>query len=305
MGINFDFLKQVEGLGVFETVGGRILDIGSSNLYAAKSAEVRAFIERYNPTPRSDIVDFSNRMEHGSSYDPVRGGTNEAFVGELLEAAGFGYDAIDIADGYKTTIVDMNRENLPTSMKGKYDIVFNCGTTEHILNQLNSFRIIHEATKIGGFICHQLPAIGYLDHGYFCYTGRFFFDLAGYNEYEIIDCWFDGSMTPESVYSSMRSYKNYFPSLNRTLDKIGSNDRENRIASFKIPTIGLNVFYRKTKDRPFMGTVEMSTSVGSIPGAVFDSYSPQTDTAVAVTHLAPIEKAKRSTWQRLRSKLRF
>jgi hypothetical protein len=28
----------------------------------------------------------------------------------------------------------------------------NCGTTEHVLNQLNAFRLIHDATAVGGLM---------------------------------------------------------------------------------------------------------------------------------------------------------
>ena len=34
---------------------------------------------------------------------------------------------------------------------------------------------------------HEVPAQGFIDHGYICYTPRFFFDLAGHNEYEVVD----------------------------------------------------------------------------------------------------------------------
>lgn len=36
---------------------------------------------------------------------------NESFVGELFEQSGFVYNAIDIADGYRTSIVDLSHQS--------------------------------------------------------------------------------------------------------------------------------------------------------------------------------------------------
>lgn len=266
MGINMPSIRIMEGYGLFGA-GRSILDLGSSNLYEAPALEIIEFVKRHNPAPRKDLLVWANRLSAGSY-----GGMNDAFVGEMLEAAGMTYDAIDIADGYKTTIVDLNSMRLPEAMVGKYDTVLNCGTSEHILNQLNTFGAIHAATKHGGFILHSVPSIGYVDHGYFCYTSRFFLDLAGFNQYDVIDMWFDGAAGKEKMYSSARQYQSYFPNLTSRLDKIGKSDRETMLDAMDIPTISITLIYRKAHDVPFMGMVETSTSVGDIPGSVTGAY---------------------------------
>lgn len=200
------------------------------------------------------------------------GGANESFLGEVLERAGFRYQAIDIAKGYGTRIVDLNHAALPQDMVGAFDAVINFGTTEHILNQMNCFAVIHDAAKPGGMIWHQLPAIGYIDHGYFTYTGRFFFDLAGYNRYELVDMWFEGPAGAEDVFAAVRSYRAVFPALEQRLQRIETAPREKAQAATPIPTISINVVYRKVHDAPFTGPAEMSTSVGEIPSSVVGTY---------------------------------
>jgi len=272
MGVNWSYVLKMEELGLLAEPGGSLLDIGSSNLYSADSEGVAAFVRRHVANPSADLDAFAERIARGSGYDLVRGGLNEAFVGEVLERAGFRYQAIDIADGYGTRILDLNNARLPADMVGAFDAVINFGTTEHILNQMNSFLAIHQAAKVGGMIWHQLPAIGYVDHGYFTYTGRFFFDLAGYNGYEVVDAWFDGPGGPEDLFAAFRSYQSVFPKLGDRLGRIGQDPRETALAAIPVPTISINVVYRKWRDTPFMGTVETSTSVGLIPSAVSDSY---------------------------------
>ena len=102
------------------------------------------------------------------------------------------YTAFDIAAGYRTEIVDLNYSAAPPHLIDAFDVVLNFGTTEHLLNQYNAFKVMHDCTRVGGFIVHSLPGVGYSNHGYFTYTPRCFFDLAGHNEYEIVRFWFEG-----------------------------------------------------------------------------------------------------------------
>ncbi|MGL4975412.1 MAG: hypothetical protein ACRC56_08955, partial [Bosea sp. (in: a-proteobacteria)] len=127
--------------------------------------------------------------------------------------------------------------------------------------------------KEGGFIFHQLPYIGFVDHCYFTYNGRFFFDMAGYNNYEIVDFWFDGPGGPENMFESVKSYQGVFPALGKLLAKIGTENRETLLEGLKIPTISINVLYRKTRNAAFIGAIEMSTSVGTVPDRVKADYS--------------------------------
>jgi hypothetical protein len=271
MGISMAAVHVMEKYGILGA-GRNVLDLGSSNLYTASKQEIVDFVKRHNPTPRADLDSWAETLAAGSQRDASNNALNLAFAGDLFEAAGMGYDAIDIAVGYKTTVVDLNSSGLPPRMVGAYDAVINFGTSEHILNQMNVFAQIHAATKVGGMIMHSLPSVGYVDHGYFTYTSRFFFDLAGYNQYEVVDMWYDGPATTENVFASARQYQSYFPVLTDRLALIGKSERETKQDETKVPVIALQIVYCKHLDVPFMGTVETSTSVGAVPTEVTDSY---------------------------------
>ena len=262
MGISFGLLERLRSDGLFRK-GCRILDIGSSNLYNAPAAAVQTFMAEFNSgAPAARTLALAEKLAKGSAYDAQTGGANNAFAGELLEACGFSYLAFDIADGYRTQIFDLNRERLGDAHRSAFDVVLNIGTTEHVLNQHNSFEIIHDATKVGGHIVHQLPAAGFTDHAYFVYTGRLFFDLAGYNEYEIVDAWYDGPADEDDLLTSVRAYKSYFPKIAELAG----------LPAINIPNVALTVVYRKTKNKPFKACLEMSTSVGNIPANVHKAY---------------------------------
>jgi hypothetical protein len=282
MGIEFSYIKKLDELGLFREGGVSILDIGSSNLYGAKVEDIKSFVQKYAPLkgfltkfvppPLESIDRFASRLSDGSAYNSVTGGRNEAFAGELFEKAGMSYVSLDIADGYRTRILDLNRDALPSMLRASFDLVLNFGTTEHILNQLNCFKVIHEAVKVGGCIFHSLPAIGYVDHGYITYTGRCFFDIAGYNEYEIIACWFDGPGKANCIFDSLGSYSTYFPALKTALEHYAGTEQGRTLRELKIPDVGINVVYRKVKEKPFWCALESSTSVGTIPNAIVGAY---------------------------------
>ena len=262
MGISLAILEELRSRGLLSK-GARILDIGSSNLYHATSDQLQNFIARYSPDLTiAETAVLADRLAAGSAYDAATGGANKSFVGELLDLCGVNYLSFDIAAGYKTEIFDLNRQTLPDSHRESFDIVINCGTTEHVFNQFNSFTVIHDAAKVGGHIMHQLPVAGFTDHCYFIYTGRFFFDLAGYNDYDIVDLWYDGPADNDDLLTSVRSYKSYFPKLVPLAEK----------AKIDIPNCALTIIYRKTKSAPFNPCLEMSTSVGNIPQSVQGAY---------------------------------
>lgn len=271
MGISFSALAQMERLNLLKS-GCSVLDIGSSNLYSAEASQIAMFLDKYSPSVADRSV-FCQRLAAGSGYDSVKGGMNESFFGELIEKAGMEYFSFDIASGYKTLILDLNRASLPANLNKKFDLVLNFGTTEHILNQFNCFEVMHDATKIGGYIYHSLPTIGYVDHGYITYTGRCFFDIAGYNGYEIVDFWFEGPAGDNNLYDSLRSYRAYFPALDRALAEIGKAPQASFLDKLGIPDVSINVVYRKVKDKPFWGALEASTSVGNIPDQVTNQYA--------------------------------
>lgn len=290
MGIAFEYVRKMDELGLLRQ-GMSILDVGSSNLYSASQSEIADFVRKYASSVGSEIEEFSERLARGSAYDPVKGGLNESFIGELFEKAGMNYVSIDIAHGYKTTILDLNRAELPSELRGAFDLVLNFGTTEHVLNQWNSFKIIHEAAKVGGHIYHSLPAIGYVNHGYITYTGRCFFDLAANNGYEIIACWFNGPDGRNRVTESLEAYGAYFPALKASLEELAVTEQGRVLRELAIPDIGINVVLRKTQNKPFFGALDSSTSVGAIPHEVTAGYGIGVAAATAMRFRGRIASA--------------
>ena len=73
---------------------------------------------------------------------------------------GLSYASIDIDGSPGSIPLDLNYDEVPTEFIGKYDVVTNFGTTEHVANQLQSFKIVHDLATSGALMLHVLPTSG-------------------------------------------------------------------------------------------------------------------------------------------------
>jgi SAM-dependent methyltransferase len=90
--------------------------------------------------------------------------------------------------------------NLPLPYDDQYDVVTNLGTAEHVFNQYQLFRSMHERTKPSGLMVHSLPNQGCYDHGFFNFHPTLVFDLAQANAYQIVSfVYFDASKRPVTL----------------------------------------------------------------------------------------------------------
>lgn len=161
--------------------GARILDLGAQNLFCRGSEHlVSAFINKFSPGLAVDAA-------------KLQALANGAYAGELFTLVGFKYRCLDVFEAPNGIVFDLNFDVVPGDMREAFDLVMNHGTTEHLLNQYNAFKCVHEFTAPGGVMIHSLPFQGYVDHGFFSYSGKFFNRLAEFNGYEMVDLGFSES----------------------------------------------------------------------------------------------------------------
>jgi hypothetical protein len=160
------------GLGA----GDSFLDIGAAELICGNDPQV---INQF-------VVHFG-----GVPYPPdeLRRIADGGIAGDIFIRAGLKYISIDYLKFPHCMLLDLNRDSLPAEHVGRYKFVSNTGTSEHVLNQYNTFKIIHEATADNGIMYHGLPMSGMFEHGLFNYNAKFFWALAKANDYDVIRCW--------------------------------------------------------------------------------------------------------------------
>ncbi len=183
----------------------------------------------------------------------------------MLTTCGFDYRSVDLIKGFNTVLLDLNIHSSPEELCGRFDLVTNFGTTEHLINQLLAMKTVHDLAKPGGIIYHDLPMSGYLKHGYFLYTPLFFNDLAAANDYRIVRQYYSREAKPVAAPEFMR--ENGFPDPDFT-------------------DFGIEFILQKTSDAAFRMPLDPTTSL-SIDQTVWNSsrsgdltYSPRQATAL-------------------------
>ncbi len=77
---------------------------------------------------------------------------------------------------------------LPDYLVNRFHIVTNYGTLEHVNNQYQGFKNVHDLCKVEGVMIHSFPPIGHWEgHGRYYYNEEFVEHLAGLCDYEIIN----------------------------------------------------------------------------------------------------------------------
>jgi len=154
----------------------RVVELGDQELNSGISgAPLFKFIKRLNPA-------FSE--SELSSRFPVRS-DSRLYATEIWKRAGMEYLSYDITEAPDSTVFDLNFGSVPQKDLGSAKIVTNFGTSEHIANQLNVFRVAHDLMMVGGVSIHNVPFTGWLNHGLLNYHPKFFFSLIVNNRYRL------------------------------------------------------------------------------------------------------------------------
>ena len=176
-------LVRMRKAGLFDLGTARVLDLGEQNLYG----DVRP----------ADLPAIARALKLGDD----RVAETEAEVARLTAAAAptIAFDLAKLVyrlvfDCTTCRAIDLNGTqaawrhdlNQPLPISETFDVVTNFGTSEHVFDQAQLFRSVHELTRPGGFMLHALPHQGGPDHGFYNYHPTFFHDLAAANGYRVV-----------------------------------------------------------------------------------------------------------------------
>ena len=162
-----------------------IVEIGAQQLSNPFVRDRRGLTVLYTVFGKTQ-VDLGIPIEAGQSEGCEHMSSDMPYSRVFWKSLGFSHAAIEYNGYGDSPPFDLNRDEISGSMCGRADLVVNCGTTEHVMNQDNAFRAIHNLTKTNGVMFHELPCSGMLTHGLFGYTPRFFWHLCRENQYEVL-----------------------------------------------------------------------------------------------------------------------
>src|SRR5580692_1045776 len=169
-----ELYRQLKLQGALEGIT-EVMELGSQDFWCPQDNLVGALLKAFGRRPDPGVLGTSN-----ASQKPAR---------LLYEALGLKYHCVDVDGRVGSLVMDLNFDSIPDEHKGRYGLITNHGTSEHILNQYNVFKTMHDFARAGGVFVHAVPFTVHLDHGFFNYQPNFFEALARYNSYKTLGIW--------------------------------------------------------------------------------------------------------------------
>jgi len=140
---------------------------------------------------KKDKINWSkvNMCELGNQKLNVRGNKKlEAFrTGkEYFTSIGCNHTSFDLNGIDGSVILDLSKP-IQTRWKNKFNMISNCGTTEHVDNQCVVFENIHNLCQLGGLMIHSIPiSRQWRGHCPYHYESGFPYELAKLMNYTVI-----------------------------------------------------------------------------------------------------------------------
>jgi SAM-dependent methyltransferase len=163
-----------------EQVSGGILQLGRQDAYFDFDA-LRTHADR-----------FGVELKDAPVRTVVNPWTKQTVIDDqtLFSALGFEKaDSLDfVADESPSIVHDLN-DDVPTSFHGRWDVVYDGGTLEHVFDVATALRNIHVMTKPGGLVIHESPTNNFVDHGFWQINPTVLLDFYSANGYEILEAW--------------------------------------------------------------------------------------------------------------------
>jgi SAM-dependent methyltransferase len=152
---------------------GKIATLGRQTI-GATSVEIKAQFDRFGILPQQ-------AMAVTDPDDNI-----------LFRMMGFtSVESLDYSDFENAThIVDLNRDGLPRELVGKFDVVLESGTIEHVFHVPNALKNALSLVKEGGRIIFLSPSSNYVDHGFYMFSPTLFMDYLLTNGLSIETCYF-------------------------------------------------------------------------------------------------------------------
>ena len=157
MGIHLNLAVLLREIASRHRLGGRVATLGEQWLSFDP--------EQIAPLPGAAV----SRAQAMAQQSPAA-----RFFARLGFAA---MESVDM-DGSEdaTHLFDLNLADTPTALVGKFDLVFNGGTLEHVFHLPNALANVSRMLCTGGVVLHILPCNNWVDHGFYQFSPCLMFE---------------------------------------------------------------------------------------------------------------------------------
>jgi len=129
-----------------------------------------------------NVDSFSNQIKNSKYHSDLK--RKEYF----WEKIGFEeMQSLDVSDYEGADIIWNLNEEIPNSLKNRFDCIIDPGTIEHCFNIPIVMNNLTNMLKLNGRILHWNGLTNAIDHGFYMFSPTFYFDYYKKKKFELID----------------------------------------------------------------------------------------------------------------------
>ena len=210
MGIPYEGARRI--LATVRRLGlsGEALTLGRQTILFTLDDLFQLFSERtlngellyscYTAERLRPILDELMAKDELLSSDPVN--RRAKYISDRAFFRLIGFDSLMALDksNYESAdiLYDLNLAEPPAELAGRFAMVYDGGTIEHVFHLPNVFRNVFHFLKIDGVVMHDAPTNNYIDHGFYQISPTLLVDYYCANRYFIEECHLYYKVSPGS-----------------------------------------------------------------------------------------------------------
>ncbi len=248
MGLSIGLVDLLIGMHARHRFQSPVLSLGVLDVYATYD-QVIEFLGRHQLP--AHLVPPQDRPVHRSIAMPSLGFDPSLYVhcDTLFRLLGLpGCDTLDGSPAEGPTIVHDLNTPIDPRYHGRYGLVVDSGTLEHIFDVRTAMSNLVRLVQLGGLILHASPMSGWVNHGFFQISPCLFYDFYQANGFSVREAYIvDGSPGPTRAglcvpYTHTRSrLRIKFPgedSNNREVYLVFLAQKQTACETIQVPTQG-------------------------------------------------------------------
>lgn len=99
------------------------------------------------------------------------------------------YEALDASPVEGPTVVHDLNQPVPSAWHGRYGLIIDGGTVEHIFDIRTALTNVVRMLRVGGSVLHFSPISGWLNHAFYQFSPCLFYDFYAANGFRIQECY--------------------------------------------------------------------------------------------------------------------
>ena len=184
MGLSASVLRLMVQWHGREPWVGPVLTLGMQDVHAnydELTATFRAAGVSHAPVPPAERLLSTSRYFRVAGLDQ-RGYVHPRVFFRMLGIAD--YDDLDFADFEQPTLIHDLNQPVPAAWHGRFGLVLDGGTTEHVFDVARVFANISAMLRVGGDVLHVCPMSGWVNHGFYQISPCVLYDFYATNGFE-------------------------------------------------------------------------------------------------------------------------